>query len=88
MEIVGRETRRFEIDSLLNNLQNYLEPFGTTAVGMDLWLAVGERSEKYKAAYENIERLNELRTVYERTDYPIYALSDLVHPLCQRPERK
>ena len=28
MEIVGRETRRFEIDLLLNNYQNYLESFG------------------------------------------------------------
>jgi len=33
MEIVGRETRRFEIDLLLNNYQNYLESFGTT----DCW---------------------------------------------------
>lgn len=84
MEIVGRETRRFEIDSLLNNLQNYLEPFGTTAVGMDLWLAVGERSEKYKAAYENIERLNELRTVYERWRIVFDKLSSAAPTFAER----
>jgi len=77
MEIVGRETRRFEIDLLLNNYQNYLESFGTTAVGMDLWLAVGERSEKYKDAYENIERLNEIRPVYEENQHSPPSLAKI-----------